>query len=291
MSNPPPLSVIVPCRDAAPTIAAQLAALAAQAYSGPWETIVADNGSRDRSRAIAAGFAGRLPGLRVIEAAGRAGAAHARNAGAAAAQGHGLLFVDADDEVAPGWLAALAKGLEGAPFLASRFELRKLNPAWMGARLSHPQETGLNTYTYPPFLPHAGGSGLAIRRDVFDSAGGFDESYAQLEDTDLCWRLQLRGVPLAFAGDAVVHVRLRSDLRGNFRQQMAYGENNVRIYADYRRCGMPRLGPLPGLARWLKLAASAPRLVSARGRAEWTAQLGWRVGRLRGCVRHRVLAL
>ena len=291
MSNPPLLSVIVPCRDAESTLVAQLAALAAQAYSGSWEAVVSDNGSRDGSRAVAEGFDGRLPGLRVIDAGGRAGAAHARNAGAAAARGQGLLFVDADDEVAPGWLAALAKGLEAAPFLASRFELRKLNPAWMGARLEHPQERGLNAYTYPPYLPHAGGSGLAVRREVFEAAGGFDESYLQLEDTDFCWRLQLRGVPLGFAGDAVVHVRLRSDLGGNFRQQIAYGENNVRIYADYRGRGMPRLGPLPGLSRWLKLALSSPRLVSARGRAEWTAQLGWRLGRLRGCVRHRVLAL
>lgn len=285
------LSVIVPCRDAQATLGAQLAALAAQRCDGPWEVLVADNGSRDGSRALAESFAGRLPGLRMVDAAGRPGAAHARNAGAAAARGDALLFVDADDQVAEGWLAALAKALAEQAFVASRFELHKLNPAAMGRRLEHPQAHGLNPYTYPPFLPHAGASGLAVRRAVFESAGGFDESYLQLEDTDFCWRLQLAGVPLGFAVDAVVHVRLRPDLRGNFRQMVAYGDNNVRIYAAYRGRGMPRLGPLPGIARWLKLLLTAPRLLSPGRRAEWIAQLGWRLGRLRGCLRHRVQAL
>ena len=290
---PPPslLSVIVPCKNAQATLGVQLEALAAQVYDGAWEVLVADNGSGDGSRELARSFAGRLPDLRVIDASSRSGAAHARNAGAAAGRGEGLLFVDADDEVAAGWVAALAEALGDQPFVASRFELKKLNPPAMGARLEHPQERGLNPYTYPPFLPHAGGSGLAVRRSTFETAGGFDESYPQLEDTDLCWRLQLAGVPLGFAGAAVVHVRLRPDLRGNFRQMIAYGENNVRIYAAYRSRGMPRLGPLPGLARWAKLALTAPRLATAAGRAEWMAQLGWRLGRLRGCLRHRTLAL
>ncbi len=285
------LSIIVPCRDAQATLGAQLAALAAQRYDGSWEVLLADNGSRDGSRALAESFAGRLPGLRIVDAAGRAGAAHARNAGAAAAAGDTLLFVDADDEVAAGWVAALAKALAAQEFVASRFELRKLNPAAIGSRLEHPQTHGLNPYDYPAFLPHAGGSGLALRRSAFESVGGFDESYPQLEDTDLCWRLQLAGVPLGFAGDAVVHVRLRPDLRGNLRQMAAYGESNVRIYTAYRGRGMPRLGPLPGMARWVKLVVTMPRLLSTAGRAEWIAQLGWRWGRLRGCLRHRTLAL
>jgi hypothetical protein len=54
---------------------------------------------------------------------------------------------------------------------------------------------------------------------------------------------------------------------------------------------MPRLGPGPGLLRWAKLLLASPRLLGARGRAEWTAQLGWRIGRLRGCLRHGSLAL
>ena len=287
----PRLSVIVPCRDAESTLAVQLEALSRQVYGGDWEVVVADNGSRDGSRAIAASFAARLPGLRVVEAGEVRGAAHARNAGARAASHDRFLFVDADDEVGEEWVGALAEALGSERLTASRFELRKLNPAWMGDRLAHPQESGLNPYTYPPFLPHAGGSGLAVERALFESLGGFDESYLQLEDTDFCWRAQLAGATLGYAPRAVVHVRLRPDLGGNFRQMIAYGENNVRIYRAYRGRGMPRLGPGPGLLRWAKLLLTSPRVLGARGRSEWTAQLGWRIGRLRGCLRHGSLAL
>src|SRR5512132_3931492 len=139
----PRLSVIVPCRDAESTLAAQLEALSRQVYAGDWEVVVADNGSRDRSRELAASFAARLPGLRIVEAGEVRGAAHARNAGARAASHDRLLFVDADDEVGDEWVGALAEALGSERLVASRFELRKLNPAWMGDRLAHPQESGL----------------------------------------------------------------------------------------------------------------------------------------------------
>jgi GT2 family glycosyltransferase len=184
----------------------------------------------------------------------------------------------------------MASALARHPFAASRFELRRLNPTWLGGRLSHPQEAGLNPYTYPPFLPHAGGSGLGVWRDRHQAVGGFDESLPALEDTDYCWRLQLAGTPLRFVPEAVVHVRLPRALGGHFRQMLAYGEYNVCLYRRYRERGMPRLGLLPGLLRWAKLLLSLPRLVTRRGRVEWISQLGWRLGRLRGCRRYRVLA-
>ena len=46
--QPPRLSVIIPCFNAATTIGAQLEALANQAWAEPWELIIADNGSKDR---------------------------------------------------------------------------------------------------------------------------------------------------------------------------------------------------------------------------------------------------
>lgn len=97
------LSVIIPCCNATATLGAQLASIAAQAYDSPWEVLVADNGSSDDSRAIALSYAASIPSLRVIDASGKRGAAHARNMGAAAATGTFLLFCDADDEMAPGY--------------------------------------------------------------------------------------------------------------------------------------------------------------------------------------------
>jgi glycosyltransferase involved in cell wall biosynthesis len=288
---PPGLSVVVPCKNAADTLAEQLEALAAQRYDGTWEVIVADNGSTDGSREIAASFGGRLPGLRVIDASERPGPAHARNRGAAEARGEALAFCDADDVVAPGWLAALGGALAGHRLVASRYDTEALNPGWVAAVRANPQRDGLNPYTYPPFLPHAGGGGLGVSRRLFEELGGFDESMPVLEDTDLCWRAQLAGVELVAVPEALVRVRFRGDLGSIFRQNRVYGEHNVRIYRAYRSRGMPRLGPLPGLARWAKLVVSLPQLATREGRGRWVGQAGWRLGRLIGCLKYRVAAL
>src|SRR5204862_175427 len=80
------VSVLIPVRNAARLLPDQLNALAAQDYDGPWEVVVADNGSSDGSASVARRLAGRLPSLRVVDASGRRGAGPARNAGAAALQ-------------------------------------------------------------------------------------------------------------------------------------------------------------------------------------------------------------
>jgi GT2 family glycosyltransferase len=286
----PSVSVVIPCFDAAATLGDQLAALALQDYGGEWEVIVADNGSTDGSRAVAESFRGRLPALHWIDASARRSPAHARNAGAAAARGELLLFCDADDVVAPGWVAAMAAALARYGLVASRYDAARLNPPAVRDLHATPQTEELPRYDYPPFLPHAGGGGLGVRRELHERVGGFDESMPALEDTDYCWRLQLAGVEMGFARDALVHVRYRPTLAGNFRQAFSYGEHNVRIYRRYRGRGMPRLGPLPGLIRWGKLLLTAPLLLTRR-RGRWIWQAGWRLGRLKGCLVERVAAL
>jgi glycosyltransferase involved in cell wall biosynthesis len=284
------VSVVIPVRNAAATLGEQLQALAEQRGASAWEVIVADNGSTDATVQVAESYRRRLPALTVVDASQRSGAAHARNRGAEVARGEVILFCDADDVVADHWVAAMSHGVEERGFVASRFEVELLNSPAVAAAHRHPQETGLNPYTYPDFLPHAGGAGLGVQRALHEEIGGFDESRSALEDTDYCWRLQLAGHPLSFAGDAVVHVRFKEDLGGDFRQLFSYGVNNVRIYRDYRTRGMKSLSPVAGPLRWAKLLLTAPRLLFATTRAGWVGQLGWRLGRVAGCLRYVVWA-
>lgn len=287
----PSLSVIIPCYNAEATLGDQLAALAGQSWDGDWEVIVADNGSTDGSRQVAESFRDRLPHLKVVAATGKGGPGHARNAGAAAARGEILLFCDADDEVAPGWVAALGAAVREHGLAASRYALDKLNPARVRGIHEHAQETGLNPYTYPPYLPHAGGGGLGVLRRLHESVGGFDETLPALEDTDYCWRLQRVGTPLVFVPDAVVQIRFRPDLRGAFRQAFHFGVYNVWIYQRYRPLGMPRLPWTAGLRKWGALLLRTPgMLLTATGRGRWLRQIGWRLGRVRGCWKFRVFA-
>jgi GT2 family glycosyltransferase len=184
----------------------------------------------------------------------------------------------------------MAAALGEHDFVACRYDNAALNPPWVRDTHLNPQRDGVTRYDYPDYLPHAGGGGLGVRRSVHQAVGGFDETMPALEDTDYCWRLQLAGVEMGFVPEALVEIRYKPGLGGNFRQALTYGEHNVAIYRRYRGRGMPRLGPLPGLARWAKLLVTAPRLLGAR-RGAWIWQLGWRLGRLRGCLRERVAAL
>ncbi len=282
------LSVVVPVRGAPELLAEQLSALAAQSAAEPWEVVVADDSDPgdDGVAAVVARFAGRLPDLRRVPA-GAQGAAHARNVGAAAAAGDKLAFLDADDVAAPGWVAAMAAALDRHAVVASRWEFGLLNGPEALASRAPAQLEGPQRYTRPPYLPHAGGCGLGVRRAAFEAVGGFDESWALLEDTDLTWRLQLAGHELAFAPDAVVHIRFRSGL-ASFLQAYGYGFYNVRLYKEYLPRGMPRLGPRESLASLWGVLRGLPQLLRREARPRYVRRLGFRLGRLAGSLRFRV---
>ena len=74
------------------------------------EVIVVDNGSTDGSRQHAEAVRGRHP-VTIVDAPDRANASYARNVGARAAGGDVLMFVDADDELAAGYVEAMARAL------------------------------------------------------------------------------------------------------------------------------------------------------------------------------------
>jgi len=285
------LSVIIPCLDAEETLGEQLEALSGQSWDGPWEVIVADNGSTDASREVAERFRDRLPSLHVLDASERPGPGHAKNRAAEVATGEALLFTDADDRVGEGWLRAMGEALERLEFVAARYDAERLNPPEVVAGRTNPQADGLIPYTYPRFLPHAGGSSLGVRRALHRAVGGYDEDLPALEDTDYCWRIQLAGTELVFVPEAVVHIRYRAGTWALARQSYRFGIYNVLMCRRYRDRGMGRLPALGGVARWVKLVLTVYEVLLPGRRAAWLAQLGWRLGRVRGCLRYRIWAL
>ncbi len=285
------ISVIIPCFNAAATIEEGLEALAAQKWDGDWEIIVSNNGSTDGTREVVANFQIRMPNLRLIDSPEVPGAGHARNAGVAAAKYDVLAFVDADDVVDENWLSAIASALEEFDFVASRFDPIRLNDTYSQRTITCPQQEGLQEYRYPRFLPHAGGCGLAIRREIHEKVNGFNESMLRLQDTDYCWRVQLLGIPLNFASNAVVHIRFRNTPGETYRQARVWGMYNVLLYKKYRQHGMPKLSAIEGITAWLRLLRSLPGTRSADFRAHWLWQVSWRFGRIQGSLKHRIIAL
>lgn len=281
------LSVVIPCFNAARTIGHQLEALCRQEWSQSWEVIVADNGSTDETGGIVETYAGRLPGLRMIDASDRRGAAHARNAGARVAQGQAIVFCDADDEVGLGWLAAMGDALSRCDFAANRIDFAKLNPPSIYTNLKNAQGGGLQRVAYPPYLPHAGGGGLGVKRAIHERVGGFDESLPYLEDTDYCFRIQLSGFELHFVPAAVMHVRFSSRPGSLFRQARMWAQYNVLMNKRY---GGGLTLPHPWklyVQTWRNLIGCAARVFRKESRLAWMKTLGTQIGLLQGAIRHR----
>lgn len=289
----PELSLVVPCLNGATTIADLLESLANQEWSKPWEIIIADNGSTDRTLEIVAGYERRLPNLRVVDASGRKGAPHALNVGVRSARAENIASCDADDVVGRDYIRAIGEALQKHDFVACRLDMKRLNPEWITAGRKFPQDTGVQTYSYPPFLPHAGGGTIGVKRRLWESVGGLDETLPYLYETDFCWKLQLAGTKLEFIPDAIIHVRLRHHLKPIFRQACSWGEYNVVLYKRYRTRGMPTLSPRAGVAAWMQILRSSRRYRSMRPgeRAQYVWALAWRWGRLKSSLKNKVFAL
>lgn len=292
MIRPPALvSVVMPALNMEAVISGQLDGLARQDYGGPWELVVADNGSTDRTRAIVNGWVDRIPGVRVVDAAQRRTVSHARNEGIRAARGELILLCDADDVVSSGWLRAMVDAARSFDAVGGRLDLDLLNPSRVVGERPTMFQVGLETIG--DFLPYAVGANCGFSRELFDAVGGFDVAYVEGgDDIDFFWRAQLAGYTLGFAPSADVAYRYRPGGRACWRQFLRYGRADPQLYRAFRTAGMPRSSVVGALTRGGLLALRSPLQLAARTRsADWTWKMAWRVGRLVGSVKHRVLYL
>ncbi|MHA6784784.1 glycosyltransferase family 2 protein [Pseudonocardia saturnea] len=273
-----------------PWLSDQLAALAAQTRP-PAQLIVVNNGPPGAVDEIIGHWANTMPQLELIEDRARAMPGYARNVGAEHAEKPGLLFVDDDDVVDRGYVAAMSAALDHSELVAARVDIDSLNSPALTHRWGAMQTEG--PMTHHEFLPWAISAALGVRRDTFDRVGGFDVSLPICEDTDFSWRAQLdTSARIAFVPDARVAYRLRTGARAAFRQARVWASWEVELHRRYRPRGLTtNADPLRALLRWgrpLVLLVRARRsehlVVAAR-------HLGACIGRLEGSVRHRHLYL
>jgi glycosyltransferase involved in cell wall biosynthesis len=281
------VSVVLPFRNAERTISEQLEALARQDFPGRWELVAVDNLSEDESRRIIEDFRDRLE-LRVVEATERLGGGYASNVGARHARAEKLVFVDADDVVAPGYLAAMATALDQHDFVTAAFDQETLNPSWLHAAHGPPWR-GENEPLVDQFgvLPNAGAS-MGITRRLLDSVGGFQNDLPRMYDIALSWEVQFAGTPLHFVPEAVYRVRYRNNLVDLFRQGLAGSSCAPLLYKRYRHIGMQRRTLVAMLRSWARLARDLAKARTKADLAPLGVQLGRELGRLTGSVRHRV---
>jgi len=175
------------------------------------EIIVVDN---DR---LPTSFAQQFPVVKLIRSGSNIGFGAACNAGARAASGGVLVFMNNDVEVRAGWLSSLIEPFS-SPSVGSTCPLivvRKNPGAVMAAggdsdfmALAWNRMTGRGSGTDADrdgFF-YAPGCCVAVRRAAFDRVGGFDEAlFLFLEDVDLSWRLRMGGWRIVYASHSVIH--------------------------------------------------------------------------------------
>ena len=180
------VAIVVPVRDGERFLEAALRSLLDQTRP-PEELIVVDDGSRDRSVAIA-----EAVGAHVVRRP-PTGVSAARNAGARAATAELIGFLDADDLAAPRRLELQVAAIDGFDAVvghAENFAMRGTE----GLRFAEGPRPG--------YLPGA----LLIRRGAFEALGGFDESLPAGEVPDFFSRAsELR---VRVLDDVVLHRRV-----------------------------------------------------------------------------------
>ncbi len=281
------LSVVIPCLNAAEFLPFQLEALSMQDCDVEWEVVIADNGSTDATIEVAENFRNRFRLLSIISEL-KKGRQHACNAGAKAAIGEMLIFIDGDDEVASGFLKAMAAALKAHTFVASRLEHERLNPRNRGG-YGAVQTESLSLSN--GFLPFASGCSIGIQKAVFESIGGFGSDKYFCEDVDLSWKAQLAGHKIHFEPAAVIHYRQRESLSKMLRQHYNYGKAAALLFRDYAKYGMPKRKISEVVKEWALILWSLPRLRAHEEKARWLRRTGRCCGYIKGSFKHRVFYL
>lgn len=112
----PKVSVIVPSYNLEKYLGETLQSVVNQTFTD-WECIVVENASTDGSLALAQGFAAKDARFKLLPLPENQGVAGARNRGIGMAAGEYLLFLDADDLIAPHYMADAVAALEADPSL------------------------------------------------------------------------------------------------------------------------------------------------------------------------------
>ena len=201
------VSVIIPAFNAAETIAETLEALLAQSDPS-WEAIVIDDGSRDATSEIVEGYIRRDARIRLVRQS-NGGEGSARNAGLTLASHDWLLFLDADDWVAPSYIERMTQELATDP---------ELDAVHCGSARVAPDGTLVVEQYLPPagdmfdtwarrsaFPIHA----CIVRKSLVDAVGRFDTSLKPSADWDLWQRIARMGARFGAVREVLAYYRMR----------------------------------------------------------------------------------
>ncbi len=232
----PLVSIVVPVYNRAGEIGDCLEALLAQNYPAHrLEIIVVDDGSADGTVEVVS----RYPVKLICQSQNR-GQSAARNAGARAAQGEIVAFIDSDCIADPNWLrellpyfqdarVALVGGYVDSFFRESRLDRYEevQSPLNMGKEVAFGTSAASDFY-----VPTCN---VLIRKDVYLQVRGLDEGLRLGEDVDLCWRLKETGRRLLYVPKGKVRHKHRNRLGEILRRRFDYGTSEGFLFSRHEQ--------------------------------------------------------
>jgi glycosyltransferase involved in cell wall biosynthesis len=246
---PPLISAVITVRNEEPHLAQLLDSLLVQ--EAPFEVVLVDAASRDRTLEIARDYERRHPELlRVIERTGSRGVG--RNTGVEAAHGEYVAFIDGDCFADSQWAATLRSSLAASPVVAGR-TVTVGKPNYGQLERVELFEKGYDV-TYPS-------CNLAYRRELFLRLGGFDPRFVTAEDIDLNLRAVALGAEIRYERSAVVYHHVRTTFvrflyqafwNGYGRKQLTEKQGNVWGRYRVRRLLTGQRSPIA----WARLTAA-----------------------------------
>jgi GT2 family glycosyltransferase/SAM-dependent methyltransferase len=202
-STSPLLSIVVPVHGKWDYTRACLVSVEAHRPAVPFEVVVVDDASPDRTAELVAAS----PGVRLVRTERNIGFIGACNLGANHARGSYLLFLNNDTEIQPGALDALVDaadsddqiGLVGAMLVYPDGRLQESGgiiwadgSGWNYGRDRNPHAP---EFQVRRDVDYCSGAAILVRREHFEAVGGFDQRYAPAyyEDTDLAFAIRASG--------------------------------------------------------------------------------------------------
>ncbi len=246
----PLVSILIPCYNAAPWLAATLDSALAQTWTNK-EIILVDDGSTDGSLEFARTY--ERQGVRVVTQA-NAGASAARNHALRLARGEFIQFLDADDLLSPGKTAAqLALLIKRPVGTVATCAWGRFTGDSADARFV--DEAVFRDFAAMDFLVLAGESGAMMHpaawfvpRVVAEKAGAWDESLSLNDDGEYFARVALASEGIAFCTDPTARSFYRSGLAGSLSRQRS------------RRARQSQFRSLELITAHLRAAEDTPRV-------------------------------
>ncbi|MFT5175874.1 MAG: N-acetylglucosaminyl-diphospho-decaprenol L-rhamnosyltransferase [Gammaproteobacteria bacterium] len=282
----PALSIVIVNYNGGDRVLACVESIFAHGGARPVEVIIYDNASRDGT---AESIAEQFPGVDLIRGNENLGLCRAFNIGAKRALAPFILALDNDTRLLDGALDEMLDFLQSHPevgavgsnlynpdmtlqLAARRFpnamsalfgRRSRLTRLFPGNRIAqHDLMIDHSTSATPFEIDWHSAASLMMRREVYESVGGFDENFfVYWSDADLCARIRAKGFLIYNVPSAkIIHDETLAGGKGKTSPRMVidFHRGAYQFYRNHRIRG--RANPMAALA-WLGLASRAAAVI------------------------------